>query len=465
ERIHHQCISFSLPLPTTEPPQFDGYPFVGIWNAPTPVCKKLGIPLDTWSFKEVTTPAAVPGQFLTLFYTDHLGLYPYVNPKNNQQINGGIPQKGNLPAHLKKAYSDINYYIPSDTTPGLAVIDWEDWRPLWDRNWGAKDIYRQLSIAYAQMKDPSWLPSQATADAKKQFQTAARNYMEKTLKLGISQRPKRLWGFYLFPDCYNYGWETPGYTGQCSDLTKSQNDQLLWLWESSTALYPSVYLPGSLKNSPNAALFVRNRVQEAVRVAALPKRPFTVPIYVYSWPMFSNQNDFLSMDLISSIGETAALGASGSVLWGASASCEALSTYLTSTLNPYIANVTAAAKLCSDVLCQGNGRCVRKDYNSNVYLNQNTFRLQESQGKYMAIGIPSSADLLTLADKFTCQCYKGRSCSPKLSRPRTPMVIPLETCPSQLYTATFSSSCHKRIYCDRRNSLPCYFVLQCKCIF
>uniref|UniRef100_A0A673XST3 Hyaluronidase n=1 Tax=Salmo trutta TaxID=8032 RepID=A0A673XST3_SALTR len=387
------CLSFVSPLPTTEPPLFDGHPFVGIWNTPTPACKRLQIPLDTWSFKAVTTPAAVPGQFLTLFYVDRLGLYPHVDPNNHRQFNGGIPQKGNLTAHLIKAYGDINHYIPSETTPGLAVIDWEDWRPLWDRNWGSKDIYRQLSIAYARQKDPSLSPSQATTEAKKQFQTAARNYMEGTMMLGISQRPSQQWGFYLFPDCYNYGWEKPGYTGQCSDKTKSQNDELLWLWESSTALYPSVYLPASLNNSANVALFVRNRVQEAVRVAALPKRPYT---FVILYVCHSQE------DLIRSIGESAALGASGSVLWGASASCEALSTYLTSTLNPYVANVTAAAKLCSDVLCQGNGRCVRKDYNSNDYLHLN----------------PDN-----FPDKFTCQCYTGSSCSPQLSRPMTPMVI------------------------------------------
>ncbi|CDQ61798.1 unnamed protein product [Oncorhynchus mykiss] len=314
------CLSFVSPLPTTEPPLFDGHPFVGIWNTPTPACKRLQIPLDTWSFKAVTTPAAVPGQFLTLFYVDRLGLYPHVDPNNHRQFNGGIPQKGNLTAHMIKAYGDINHYIPSDTTPGLAVIDWEDWRPLWDRNWGSKNIYRQLSIAYAREKDPSLSPSQATTEAKKQFQTAARNYMEGTMMLGISQRPSQQWGFYLFPDCYNYGWEKPDYTGQCSDKTKSQNDELLWLWESSTALYPSVYLPASLNNSANVALFVRNRVQEAVRVAALPKRPYTVPIYVYSCPLYHDRNKFLSTeDLIRSIGESAALGASGSVLWGASA--------------------------------------------------------------------------------------------------------------------------------------------------
>ncbi len=51
-------------------------------------------------------------------------------------------------------------------------------------------------------------------------------------------------------------------------------------------------------------------------------------------------------------------------------SCEALSAYLSDTLNPYFANVTSAAQLCSKSLCQGKGRCVRC-WTSNVLHVQN----------------------------------------------------------------------------------------------
>ncbi|KAM6972934.1 hyaluronidase PH-20 [Aplochiton taeniatus] len=422
-----------LPLPPTDPPLMDSPPFMVIWNAPIQVCQRLEIPLDTAAFQAVTTPASVPGQFLTLFYDERLGLYPHIDPLTHAQFNGGIPQRGNMTANLDKAYSDISYYMPLESAPGLAVIDWEDWRPLWDRNWGSKDIYQEMSVSYAREKDPSLTPQQATSVAVSQFEEAARSYMEKTMTLGKMERPHRQWGFYLFPDCYNYGWEEPGYTGRCTEKTQGQNDQLLWLWEASTALYPSIYLPLSLSDSHNAVLFVRNRVQEAVRVAALPKRPHTAPIYVYSRPLYRDQNArFLSQeDLVRSIGETAALGASGLVLWGASSdyddqvTCEALSKYLTTTLNPYVANVTAAAKLCSDVLCQGNGRCVRKNYNSHDYLhlNREHFHVLKSEGRYLAVGLPSSTDLNDWMDKFTCQCYAGRGCSPQLSYPRDPVLI------------------------------------------
>ncbi|KAL4656747.1 hyaluronidase PH-20-like [Arapaima gigas] len=428
-------MSSTLTYPPTAAPLFDGYPFAAIWNMPTPVCMKNNIPLDTSPFQAVTTPAKVPDQFLFLFYSDRLGLYPYVDMTTGQQFNGGIPQNGNLTMSLITALSDIAHYIPSETSPGLAVIDWEAWRPLWDRNWDSKEIYHTLSIAYARELDANLTSQQAEIVAKAQFQKAARDYMQDTLGLGIRERPLYLWGFYLFPDCYNYGWDTPGYSGECSTTVKSENDELLWLWQTSTALFPSIYLHSSMGDTHNAVLFVRNTVQEAVRVAALPQHSFTAPIYVYSRPVFSNQNkQFLSNeDLVSTIGESAALGASGSVLWGGSsdfddkASCQELSAYLTSTLNPYIANVTAATKLCSVFLCQGNGRCVRKDYNSDSYLhlNPSSFTIQKSDGKYVAVGVPSLSDLTDLADKFTCQCYAGQSCSPRLPTQlsKTPTVI------------------------------------------
>ncbi|XP_070687201.1 hyaluronidase PH-20-like [Pempheris klunzingeri] len=416
-----------LALPPTESPLIHNHPFVAIWNAPTDYCQKLDIPLDTAAFQAVTTPAAVPGQFLNIFYEDRLGLYPKVDITARKRYRGGVPQNGNLTEHLAKAQSQIDHYIFQDSTPGLAVIDWESWRPLWEQNWGSKRIYQRLSITHALQIAPFLTLKKVSQLAKSQFQHAGRRFMEKTISLGIGERPSRRWGFYLFPDCYNYGWEKPGYSGRCSPKTQKHNDQMLWLWERSTALFPSIYLHHTLRNSPQTMLYVRNRVQEALRVAMLPKRPYTVPIYVYSRPLYRDQNQmFLSqMDLVSTVGESAALGASGIVMWGGSkdyndkATCQSLSDYLTSTFNPYIANVTAATMLCSEVLCQGKGRCLRKRYDSAHYLHLDPayFSILRADRKYVAIGLPSAANLDAWAKDFTCQCYAGSSCSPKLLHP------------------------------------------------
>ncbi|XP_051916361.1 hyaluronidase PH-20-like [Hippocampus zosterae] len=433
------CVIMSLIIPAastpppTEPPLISKHPFVAVWNARTEQCRDLDIPLDTAAFQAVTTPASVPGQFLTIFYEDRLGLYPKIDPASRTRHEGGVPQNGNLTAHLLKARLQIDHYIAEDESPGLAVIDWESWRPLWAQNWGYKRIYQKLSMANALQTSPFLSLNEISQLAVDQFQRAGRSFMERTIQLGVRERPSRRWGFYLFPYCYNYNWDRPGYTGQCSAKAREQNRELTWLWEHSTALFPSVYLHPALRNSPRAALYARYRVREALRVAALSKRQYAMPIYVYSRPLYRGQNRIFetTADLVSTVGESAALGAAGVVMWGGSgdykdkASCQSLSDYLTSTLNPYLANVTAAAMLCSRALCQGRGRCVRQSYNSSVYLHLDAarFSILRADGKYVAVGIPSTENLNAWTDNFTCQCYAGRECEPRLAPPAGIQVI------------------------------------------
>ncbi|XP_072529494.1 hyaluronidase PH-20-like [Salminus brasiliensis] len=415
------CVASAFP--ETAAPLIDEKPFVVIWNAPTTKCQQLKIPLDLSAFQAITTPAKVQNQTLTLFYKKRIGLFPYVDLQSMAQYNGGIPQRGNLTASLEKAKEEFTHFIPS-SSPGLAVIDWEEWLPFFEQNSGLREIYKELSINYTLEQDTSLCTNRAKSKAKQQFQSMARDYMENTLKLGITHRPQYLWGFYLFPDCNNYDFDNPGYTGKCSQNTTQLNTELLWLWETSTALFPSAYMPVSITGSKKAALFVRHQVQEALRVAALPQHPYTAPIYLYLRTLLQDQKEFYmqEVDLVRSIGESAALGAAGSVLWGSSydyndkASCEALSSYLAKTLNQYIVNITAATHLCSNMLCQGNGRCVRKNSDSDDYLHLDlkSFNIQKSSGKYLITGKPSNSDLTDWANKFTCQCYEGRICAAKI---------------------------------------------------
>ncbi|XP_046716179.1 hyaluronidase-5-like isoform X2 [Silurus meridionalis] len=415
-------LCFSAAPPPTAAPVFSK-PFVVIWNAPINKCNQLQVPLDLNVFQAITTPAKVPNQTLTLFYKNRIGRFPYTDIKTLTQYNGGIPQKGDLDASLQKAQKEFSYYIPS-SIPGLAVLDWEEWLPLFDRNEDLREIYKALSINYTLQENPFLSSKEATFKAKGQFEKAARSFMEETLKLGLSQRPNFLWGFYLFPDCYNYDFEKTGYTGRCSQTTKQLNNELLWLWELSTALYPSAYMPVSISGTQKAALFIRNQVLEAMRVAEMSRRPYTAPTYLYLRPLLREQQELYmqEVDLIRSIGESAALGAAGCVLWGSSydfnekASCESLSIYLATMLNKYIINVTTAAKLCSDLLCQSNGRCVRKSYDSDDYLhlNMNSFNIQKIDGKYNVTGELSVTDLTAWADTFTCQCYEDKKCTAQI---------------------------------------------------
>ena len=112
--------------------------------------------------------------------------------------------------------------------------------------------------------------------------------MQETLKLGKLLRPNHLWGYYLFPDCYNHNYNHPTYNGNCPDVEKRRNDDLDWLWKESTALFPSVYLNIKLKSTPNAALYVRNRVQEAIRLSKIASVESPLPVFVYARPVFTD---------------------------------------------------------------------------------------------------------------------------------------------------------------------------------
>ena len=74
------------------------------------------------------------------------------------------------------------------------------------------------------------------------------------------------------------------------------------------------------------------------------------------------------------------MGAAGIVLWGSSSSlryhneCTILQNYIHNTLGPYVQNISNFFGNCSQQLCNGHGRCVRKD-NERIF----QYYLKESQ--------------------------------------------------------------------------------------
>ena len=285
-----------LALDFTAPPLIPNIPFLWAWNAPTDHCgKAFDMSPDLSLFSLVGNPQKdVTGQLITLFYADRLGYYPHIDERTGAYKNGGIPQMGSLKKHLEKAEKDIVYYMPTNNM-GLAVIDWENWRPTWVRNWKPKDVYKAESIEFVLQQNLQLTLEEATKIAEEDFEKAAKRFMQETLKLGKLLRPNCLWGYYLFPDCYNHQYNQPNYNGSCFDVEKRRNDALDWLWKESTALYPSIYLNTQLKSSPQAVLFVRNRVQEAIRMSKIASVESPLPVFVYTRPVFTDMSSkFLS---------------------------------------------------------------------------------------------------------------------------------------------------------------------------
>jgi hypothetical protein len=101
-------------------------------------------------------------------------------------------------------------------------------------------------------------------------------------------------GFYGLP--HKQYWPQP----QLNATQRGWNDMLLPLWEASTALYPSIYLPyeSGCNNNPlcqtlklNTA-FVDATVGEATRVSKLAGRAAPKPVIPYAWNLYHPEGPF-----------------------------------------------------------------------------------------------------------------------------------------------------------------------------
>ncbi|XP_054582348.1 hyaluronidase PH-20-like isoform X2 [Eptesicus fuscus] len=175
-----------------------------------------------------------------------------------------------------------------------------------------------------------------------------------------------------------------------------------------------------------AAPFVRNRVKEAIRVSVVPNEKRPLPIYIYTRPVFTDDSSkYLNQeDLIHTLGETISLGASGLIIWGSLnlsqsvATCKKLHNYMYTTLNPYIINITLAAKMCSQVFCQEKGFCTRKNVDSSDYLHLNPMHFTietDPNGKFKIKGKSSVEDLKHFAENFHCSCYSNTDCEKEVN--------------------------------------------------
>ncbi|CAH3018592.1 unnamed protein product [Porites evermanni] len=255
-------------------PPLPNKPFITVWNTPTDRCEpEWNVSLDLSAFDIVVNKdQRWCGEYIVIFYDTQLGLYPYFD-SNRKAFNGGVPQLGNLTAHLLKVEQDVANIIPDNEFQGIGVIDWEYWRPVFDRNWDKLSIYRNKSMELVKQRHPLWPDSLVEDIARVEFETAAQEFMEETLLLVQKLRPKSLWGFYGFPNCYN-----DKDADNCSQVTMKYNDQISWLFEWSSVLFPSIYLHDKAKL--NGTLFVKYRLLESFRFAKkLDGSP--IPVFPY----------------------------------------------------------------------------------------------------------------------------------------------------------------------------------------
>uniref|UniRef100_A0A3Q1GY87 Hyaluronidase n=1 Tax=Acanthochromis polyacanthus TaxID=80966 RepID=A0A3Q1GY87_9TELE len=302
------------------PPLLSGQPFIIFWGIRDTSCSGRPDPRSFGMERE--------GR-VAVFYEDTLGNYPYFVDKDTP-VNGGLPQHTRLDSHLQKTQQDLESALPAPRYLGLGVLRWAEWVPQWSRNQEKQATYQEASRNLMKSFFPSWTSEEVEKWSQVDFEAAAQSVMTETLREVKRLRPKALWGMSPYPSCYNSNptQTTLGnYTGQCPAAEMGLNNELLWLWKRSSALYP---------------LFTLEKLQD---------------------------------DLVSTIGESAAMGTAGVVFWEKSETkteqrdCQDLAEFVRKVLGPYSINVTTATRLCSVSLCQGKGRCVRQNPESSVYLH------------------------------------------------------------------------------------------------
>jgi hypothetical protein len=317
-------------------------------------------------------------------------------------VNGGLPQAGNLTLHLERLQADLLALLPA-AAAGACLLDPEFWRAEW--NYTGAD-YQSASVARAAAGLPPGTPAAAVrAAAAAQYEAGARAFFEGSLRAVARWFPGCRAGIYAYP---LNDWSFGGYEGPRAAAMRAENDALQWLWETSGALFPSIYLTSprvSKYDGQTTAGYATSTVAEAVRCAAAgagapertpaaaaaaaaarptpaaaarraagvdggaenSTRPLVLPMMWYVYDAFPRPAPGAPWALLSDddtrdvAAAPAAAGADGLLVWGAVGAPpfapQPLATYLAATLGPALNASFAAAEACARQRCSARGRC------------------------------------------------------------------------------------------------------------
>jgi hyaluronoglucosaminidase len=220
------------------------------------------------------------GDKLAILYDP--GIWPTINTTKNGQLiyqNGGLPQNGSVDLHLRQLEIDIDRFIPNKTFDGVAIIDFECWRPSFRQNFGDLKIYRDLTLLEMRRKHPKWTREQIELQGQILFETAAVNFVNRTIMRARKLRPSGKWGFYGFPHCFNRHRDL-SQLERCPEQVEAENNKLLFMFPK--VVYPSVYIT---QNQTSTALtkFVQGKMFEANRLSKMSGAALKVAFIRYQY--------------------------------------------------------------------------------------------------------------------------------------------------------------------------------------
>uniref|UniRef100_A0A8R1TLZ9 Hyaluronidase n=1 Tax=Onchocerca volvulus TaxID=6282 RepID=A0A8R1TLZ9_ONCVO len=279
------------------------------------------------------------GNIIVNLYEKKFGLYPYYRNYSDpsSSVNGGIPQLANISAHLSKVYSDITKAIPNLNFDGLAVIDYENWRPLWEQNYHTKRIYQSESVAYVKKRYGNINDSAAKLIAMNEFNNASMEFLLATIRLAKEMRPNAFAG--------------KNNIAECGEVFEEFNNRLQPLYNETDALYPSIYLRKK-KNSSADCLYVTSMIKEAKRSTKNlnPNMPIFAFTSIEYLPLnLSDPSYYSERDLRNSLRQVFYMDIQGSTSNDMEKRCEDIADYFREYFAPEVAKLKKFAKACASI--------------------------------------------------------------------------------------------------------------------
>lgn len=118
------------------------------------------------------------------FAVEFPGIY-----ENGTFRNGGVPQQGDLKSHLEKFQLDVDKQIPDIENSGIAIIDFELWRPVYRQNFLKLQPYKDTSVKLVKDANPLLTKQEVDNEANRIFTEFAKTFMTETIELGKQLRP------------------------------------------------------------------------------------------------------------------------------------------------------------------------------------------------------------------------------------------------------------------------------------
>jgi len=277
--------------------------FAAWWNIPIEICANKGVQFDLDQFNIFHNVNNTNfGDKVNIYYRP--GVFPWYD-ENDQPVNGGIPQQGNITQHIALFTQQL-----LDTEPqgfsGVSVLDFEKYLPAY--NGYVPRVQRQASDQWVRDRRPDWDEDQVKQGSILSFDATVEPFFRSILKKNQEIRPDAQIGYYKFPPCNN--WDHP--YNACKDEILELNDNMHdIIFNHSTALFPSVY---AYQQHEDLYLdYLTTILDETVRVNING-----LPVYPYYWYKYHDPaTDILTdEEAIVSLWTVKAYGMDGVVLWG-----------------------------------------------------------------------------------------------------------------------------------------------------